>query len=218
VTARRLALALPLAVLLPACAHGPARVVSIEVPAASPLGIGDDAVILVADFEESGPAPDLSLGRDVADYLAREMKAVFRGTVSRRPSSANARAAAPASGRDILLCGEVQLLQESQKALREAGLPSDGPFELEGRGFVERKKFTLKIACRVFDEARGEMIFEKALSVTRAYDNLRTAPDYALVDLLPLLKARLFPDIFGRPSFERRTLLLRPPGSPSAPL
>jgi hypothetical protein len=164
----------------------------------------------------------------VADYLARQLRAVFRGKVSHRPASADgppaardreaAASGAPPSGRVFLLSGEVQLLQESQKALREAALPKDGPFHLEGRGLVERKKFTLEIVSRLIDEARGEAIFEKAITATRAYDNAQTYPEYALRDLLPLVKARLFPELLGRPALARRILLVRPPERPSGPL
>jgi hypothetical protein len=227
VSLRRFLLPLLLAVLLPSCSLAPTRGVTIEGPAVSPIGIQNDAEIIVADFKEGAPVPDLALGRDIADYLAREMKAAFRGRVSRRSLPENSQAAtqigeaAGSAGREpggmLLLSGEARLLQESQKALRDAGLPEDGPFRFEGRGLVERKRFTLEIALRLVDLARGETILERTFTETRTYDNAQTHPGFALFDLLPLIKAKLFPQLFGRQALEQRTLLLRSPRDVSAP-
>jgi hypothetical protein len=221
VSLRRLLLPMLLAVFLPCCSLAPTRRVTIEVPAVSPIGIQNYGEIVVADFKEGAPVPDLALGRDIADYLAREMKTAFRGRVSRRSLPEHSQpatqigAAAGSAGREpggiLLLSGEARLLQESQKALSDAGLPEDGPFKFEGRGLVERKRFTLEIALRLVDAARGETILERTFTETRTYDNAQTHPGFALFDLLPVIKGKLFPQLFGRQALEQRTLLLRPP-------
>jgi hypothetical protein len=219
VISRRMIVSFALAAMLSACSLGPARRVTIEIPALSPIGIQNYGEIAVADFAEEAPVPDINLGREVADYLAREMKTDFHGKVSRRALPAKSEIAevvgkpaepgVPGPEGVLLLTGKVGLRQESQKALRQAALPKDGPFKLEGRGLVERKRFTIELAVRLLDEARGKIILEKRIIEVRTYANAQTYPDFALFDLLPAVKSNLFPALFGRQALEERSLLLR---------
>jgi hypothetical protein len=216
---RRLAIVPAIAVILAACSPTPYRRIAIEVPALSPIGIDSYKEIVVTDFTEAEPVPDLHLGRKLAEYLETELRRAFKGTVSRRPVFQNAEAVA--ADRDfwrsagaglkdaVFLSGTVRLGQEAQKALRETDLPADGPFKLENRGLAERKRFTLTLECLLADAASGQLVMKKELKETRLYGDVQQTPEFALADLLPIITGRLFVTLFGRPSVEQRYLLLR---------
>lgn len=195
---------------------------STEAPAVSRAGFPSGYEIIVTDFKVTEAVPEIDLGRRVSDYLEVELRREFKGTVSRRGPGR-----APAAAEDdrnfwksagaglknaVFLVGTVGLHGEAQKALREEGLPTDGPFRLENRGLAERKRFVLTLECSLIESATGEAILKKSLQERRTYGDVQQSAEFALADLLPVIKAKLFPAIFGRESVEKRVPLLRSPG------
>ncbi len=198
-----LALILALAALLAACASAPPpdRAV-IAAPAASPAPIEKYGAIVVEDFRETQPVPDVFVGRRTAEYLEAELRRDFKGTVSRRGT-----APPPAAG--LVLSGTIGIAQRAQKALRETDIVTDGPFGLENRGLVERKRITMTVEYAVTDAATGAVILSGGLTESRTYGDIQQSVEFALVDLLPALKAKLFPALFGRASSAERDPLSR---------
>jgi hypothetical protein len=190
------------AVAMAACACAADIPVLIEIPAVSPVSIERYREIIVEDFRETEAVEDVALGRRMAEYLDAELRREFRGTVSRRGPAGD-----PAAG--LVVSGTVGIAARAQKALREADIVKDGPFGLEERGLVERKRFTLTVAYKVSDAATGEVILAGGLKESRTYGDIQQSVEFALVDLLPLVKAKLFPALFGRVSAAERYLLLR---------
>jgi hypothetical protein len=103
----------------------------------------------------------------------------------------------------VFLVGTASLSGKAQKALLEAGVPKDGPFRLENRGLSERKRFTLALECSLIDASSGETILKKSVKETRTYSDVQQTAEFALFDLLPAIKARLFPALFGRVPAEK---------------
>ncbi len=196
------ALVVALAGLLAACASAPYDRVAIDIPAVSPVAVEKYAAIVVEDFRETQSAPDISVGRRTAEYLEAELRREFKGTVS-RPGTAGP----PADG--LVLSGTIGIAQLAQKALRERDIVTDGPFGLEDRGLIERKRFTMTVEYRLTDAATGAVVLSGALKESRTYGDVQQSVEFALFDLLPLVKAKLFPDLFGRVSARERYLLLR---------
>ncbi len=198
----RAGLAPALAIILAACAPAPYRLVAIEIPAVPPVAVERYHEIVVEDFQETGAVEDVSLGRRVAEYLEAELRREFKGPVSRRGPAGK-----PAEG--LVLSGTVGLSQWAQKALLEAEIPADGPFGLENRGLAERKRFALTLEYRLSDAATGEVVLAGALKESRTYGDVQQSVEFALFDLLPLVKSKLFPALFGRAAAGERYLLLR---------
>jgi hypothetical protein len=195
-------LAPALATVLAACASAPYDRVMIDIPAVSPVTVERYGSIVVEDFRETQAVPDVPLGRRTAEYLEAELRREFKGTVARRGT-----AAPPAEG--LVLSGTIGLTQLAQKALREKDIIKDGPFGLEDRGLVERKVFTMTVEYKLTDAATGAVVLTGSLRESRTYGDVQQSPDFALFDLFPLVKARLFPDLFGRALSGERYLLLR---------
>jgi len=199
---RPAALAPALAIALAACASAPYTAVMIDIPAVSPVAVERYPEIVVEDFRETESAPDVSVGGRTAEYLAAELRREFKGPVSRRGPGGK-----PAAG--LVLSGTVGISQRAQKALRETDIPKDGPFGLENRGLAERKRFTLTVEYAVSDAATGEVVLAGGVKASRTYGDIQQSVEFALYDLLPQVKAKLFPALFGRASAGERYLLLR---------
>jgi hypothetical protein len=205
---------------IPAACGSPAfRKVSVEIPAVSPAGLESGHEIVVADFRELEAVPNVALGRRVAEYLEAELRREFKGKVSRRTEAGSRtsssddrdywRSAGVGMTHAVFLVGSVSLREQSQKALRQDSLPTDGPFRLENRGLLERQRFILSLDCSLIDAGSGAVIMKKSLRETRNYGTVQTTPEFALSDFLPVVKAKLFAALFGRPSIQERNLLLR---------
>lgn len=208
-----------MALIAGACVSPAFRKVSVEIPAVSPAGLESGHEIVVADFKELEAVPGLAVGRRVAEYLEAELRREFKGKVSHRTASGGPlpglddrdawRSAGAGMTQAVFLVGSVSLREQTQKALRQASLPQDGPFKLENRGLLERQRFTLSIEYALLDAGSGAVIMKKSLREVRTYGTVETPPDFALSDLLPAVKAKLFPALLGRPSVQERNLLLR---------
>ncbi len=199
-----------LALLLPGCASAPPASPPAAgvraVPAAVPERLTE---LLVPDFAETKPVPDLALGRTIAEDLAAGMRGAFKGKVTRLAVPPGPGASALDAGywkaagaghvSAAILFGTAGLSERAQKALLEEDLPKDGPFRLEGHGLAERKLFVLSLDLTLIDAATGEVLWKNEFKETRVYTYAGEAAEFALADLLPLLRARIFPLLFGRP-------------------
>lgn len=217
---RRLAALLAaIGVFLAGCAAVPERPQKAAAPAAPPAVPERFEEIIVPDFAEAAPMPDLSFGRKIADDLAAEMRGAFKGKVSRRPGVPSPGAAsldrdfwksagvgAPSA---VFLFGTAALTEQAQKALKEDDLPKDGPFKLEGHGLAERKRFVLTIGFVLIEAATGETLWRSEVKETRISPEIAETPEFALAELLPTVRARLFLMLFGRPPADRRGFLAR---------
>ena len=195
-------LAAALTALLTTCASARFDRVVIDIPGASPVAVEKYGAIVIEDFRETRPTPDVFVGRRTAEYLEAELRREFKGTVSRRGT-----APPPAGG--LVLSGTIAISQLAQKALREDDIVKDGPFGLENRGLVERKRMTMTVEYAVTDAATGAVILSGALKESRTYGDIQQSVEFALFDLLPSIKAKLFPALFGRVSTGERYLLSR---------
>jgi hypothetical protein len=195
---------------------GPAGVIpraQVESPPAPSAGPLNSYETVVVDFEAVEAVPDLDLGRSVSEYLETELRREFKGTVSRRVTGRDPagtgddkdRWASAGAGlkRAVFLVGTAGLRAQAQKALFEPGIPADGPFHLENRGLAERKRFTLAVDCSLIDASSRLVILKKIIKETRTYRDIQQTAEFALFDLLPALKARLFPTLFGRPQADK---------------
>jgi len=197
----------------------PVQKITIDVPPVSPVGIEGYKEMVVTGFAEAAPVPDLKLGRAFSEYLEPELRRVFKGTVSLRemtPSADDAAAgeafwrSAGAGLKDaVFIAGTVGLVREPQKALRQPGVPADGPFNLENRIFAERTRFILTFAYLLVDAATGRVIQKGEFKETRIFANVEQTAEFALFDFLPAVKSKLVAAIFGKRSLGERYLLLR---------
>jgi hypothetical protein len=190
-----------------------------EAPAVSLPGPLSGYETIVVDFMEVEAVPDIDLGRSLSEYLETELRREFKGTVLRRPEGRGPAATGDDKDRwisagaglkkAVFLVGTAGLSGQAQKALQETGVPKDGPFSLENRGLAERKRFTLAVEYSLIDASSGETILKRSIKETRIYSDIQQTAEFALFDLLPAAKARLFPTLFGRAPVEKRDLLPR---------
>ena len=187
----------------------PVQKITIDIPPTSPAGIEVYRELVVAEFAEAAPVPDLNLGRTFSEYLETELRRVFKGTVSRRDLVASQKEAPGGVKDTVILAGAVGLVREPQKALRQPGIPADGPFNLANRVFAERTRFVLTFAYLLVDAATGRAIQKGEFKETRIFADVDQTPEFALFDFLPAVKVKLVAAIFGKRSVEERYLLLR---------
>jgi len=190
-----------------------------EKPGVSVFPPGLFSEIIVTDFRDEAPSPDFALGRELQGYLVAELDRSFKGTVSRMDLSRDGKTAADdpafwkqaAAGREraVFLTGSARLVGQTRKALKKKNLPVDGPFNVDRRGLIEQRHWTLSVDLSVVSAATGEAIYKMTFREEREYIDLDKPAEFAFAELADRFRARLFPVLFGVPTIEARTLLQR---------
>lgn len=203
----------------PACLPTSPVPVKVEMPGVSAFPPGLFSEIIVTDFRDDAPSPDFALDRELQGYLAAELGRSFKGAVSRMDLSRAGKATADdpafwkqaAAGREhsVFLAGSAGLVGQTRKALEKKNLPVDGPFNLDRRGLIEQRRWTLSIDLAVVSAATGETLYKRTFREERDYSDLDKPAEFAFAELADRIRARLFPVLFGAPTIEERTLLRR---------
>jgi len=193
--------------------------VKVGMPGVSAFPPGLFSEIIVTDFRDDAPSPDFALGRELQGYLAAGLGRSFHGTVSRMDLSRDGKAAAddPAFwkqtgvGREraVFLTGSAGLVGQTRKALEKKKLPTVGPFNIDRRGLIEQRRWTLSVDLSVVSAATGEALYKIAFREERDYIDLDKPAEFAFAELADRIRARLFPVLFGAPTIEERILLRR---------
>ncbi len=193
--------------------------VKVEMPGVSVFPPGLFSEIIVTDFRDDVPSPDFAVGRELQGYLAAELGRSFKGTVSRLDLSRDGKAVADdpafwkrtAGGREqaIFLAGSAGLVGQTRKALEKNKLPVDGPFNIDRRGLIEQRRWTLSFDISVISAATGETLYQTTFREERDYIDLEKPAEFAFAELAARVRDRLFPILFGAPTLEERTLLRR---------
>jgi hypothetical protein len=190
-----------------------------EKPGVAVLPPGLFSEIIVTDFRDDTPSPDFALGRELQRYLAAELGRSFKGAVSRMDLSRDGTIAAgdpafwrqAAAGRErvVFLTGSAGLVGRTLKALKKKNLPVDGPFNLDRRGLIEQRRWTLSIDLAVVSAATGEILYQRTFRENRNYSDLDKPAEFAFTELADRIRARLFPVLFGAPTIDERAHLRR---------
>jgi len=209
------------AVLLTAasCLSRPPVPVQVEIPGIPVLPPGLFSEFVVTDFRDDAPSPGFALGRELQGYFTAELGRAFKGKVSRMELSRSGPDAAgdPAfwkqagagRGQAAFLTGSAKLAGQTRKALEKKKLPVDGPFNVDRRGLIEQRRWTLSVDLSVVSAATGETFYTQTFREERDYVDLDKPAEFAFAELADRIKARLFPALFGAPTVEERTLLRR---------
>lgn len=190
-----------------ACRSAAPVEVRIEMPGVSAVPAGSFDEIVVTDFREASPLPDLAAGRELREYLAAEIGRAFAGAVIKLGSPEEALS----RGRDrvLVLTGSVALTTEVRKALNKEKVPLDGPFKTAGRGLVEQRRWTMAVDLSVLTAADGTTLFRRVFREERDYSDVEKPADFAFSELSDRVRARLLPLLLGAMTRESRTLLGR---------
>jgi hypothetical protein len=209
------------AVLLTAasCLSRPPVPVQVEMPGIPVLPPGLFSEFVVTDFRDDAPSPDFALGRELQGYFAAELGRAFKGKVSRMELSRDGQAAAvgpefwkqagAGRGQAAFLTGSAKLVGQTRKALEKKKLPVDGPFNVDHRGLIEQRRWTLSVDLSVVSAETGATLYTKTFREERDYIDLDTPAEFAFAELADRIRARLFPALFGAPTVEERALLRR---------
>jgi hypothetical protein len=202
-----------------ACLSRPPVPVQVEMPGVPVLPPGLFGEFVVMDFRDDAPSPDLALGRELQGYFAAELGRTFKGKVSRMELSRDGQTAAvdpefwklAGAGRAqaAFLTGSAKLVGQTRKALEKKKLPVDGPFNVDRRGLIEQRRWTLSVDLSVVSAATGATYYTKTFREERDYIDLDTPAEFAFAELADRIRDRLFPVLFGAPTVEERTLLRR---------
>jgi hypothetical protein len=211
--------ALAIVLAAAACFSRPPVPVKVEMPGVSAFPPGLFSEIIVTDFRDDVPSPDFALGRELQGYLAAELGRSFKGTVSHMDLSRDGKAAAddPAfwkqagDGREraVFLTGSAGLVGQTRKALEKKKLPTVGPFNIDRRGLIEQRRWTLSVDLSVVSAATGEALYKITFREERDYIDLYKPAEFAFAELADRIRARFFPFLFGAPTIEERILLQR---------
>ena len=199
-----------------AACRSPAPVlVRVDMPGVSPFPAGSFTEIIVTNFRNETPLPDVDAGLEMQTTLAADLHHAFRGTVSLRPLPAAAatpsfwREAAAGRDRAVFLTGSVRLASQVRKAVKDRNVPVDSPFKIAGRVLIERRRWTLFVDLVVISGESGEVLYSKSFREDRDYIELDKPADFAFSDLSSGFRTRLFSVLFGTPTIEERALLRR---------
>lgn len=201
-----------------ACGSGTPVGVSLSMPGIAVLPPGSFSEIVVTDFADAAPPPDVAPGLELPNYLAAEIARVFAGPVSRAAVPAEA-AAGPApppfwkekgAGHEgaVFLTGSVSLTGEVRKAVDRVA-PLDRLFDASRSGLIEQLRWTMAVDIFLVSAATGEVLNRTSLREYRDYSELDKPAEFALSDLSDRIRARLFPALLGASTIERRALLRR---------
>jgi len=190
--------------------------IRVSLPGVSPFPAGSFAEIIVTNFRNEAPPPDLDPGLELQSYLATELRRAFKETVSLAPLPDGAapppsfwRAEAAGRDRAVFLTGSVRLEGQVRKALQPKNVPVDSPFDTSHRGLVEQRRWTLTVELAVVSGESGEPLFHKTFREDRDYIDLEKPAEFAFSELSASFRDMLFPALLGTPTIEKRTLLRR---------
>jgi hypothetical protein len=193
--------------------------VQVEMPGVPVFPPGLFSEIIVTDFRDDAPAPDFAGGREFQTFLVAELGRAFKGKVSRMELSRDRQAAAgvpefwkkAGAGRDqaIFLAGSAGLVGQTRKALEKNKLPADGPFNVDRRGLIEQRRWTLSVDISAVSAATGESLYQTTFREERDYIDLEKPAEFAFAELAARVRDHLFLVLFGAPTLEERTLLRR---------
>lgn len=186
--------------------------VKLEIPGVPVLPPGLFSEIIVTDFRPEATPPDFAVGRELQGYLAEELGRSFKGTVSRLDLSrdpASWERAAAAHVHAVFLSGSAGFVGQTRKALEKKKIPVDGPFNIDRRGLIEQRRWTLSVDVSIVSAATGETLYQATFREERDYVDLEKPADFAFSELAARIRARLFLVLFGTPTTEERTLLRR---------
>jgi len=202
-----------------ACLPEPAVPVRVNMPGVSAFPAGLFREIIVANFREDEPSPELALGRELQSYLTAELDRSFDGPVSRVTVLWEDGASLDDPGfwkqlaadkeRAVVLAGTVGLSGQVRKALHKKMVPLDGPFKFDDRGFLEYLHYTLSIDLVVLSSETGESLFHKSFREEKDYTDIEKPGEFAFSELADRFRARLFPLFLGTSTPEERILLRR---------
>lgn len=201
-----------------ACGHGGPVGVSLNMPGIAVLPPGSFSEIVVTDFADTAPPPDLAPGLELPNYLAAEIGRVFAGPVSRAavPAEAAAGPAPPSFWKEkgaghegaVFLTGSVSLTGQVRKAVDRV-MPIDRLFDASRSGLIEQLRWTMAVDVFLVSAATGEILHRTSLREDRDYSELDKPVEFAFSDLSDRIRARLFPALLGTSTIERRALLRR---------
>ncbi|HOW85986.1 MAG TPA: hypothetical protein P5119_02370 [Candidatus Aminicenantes bacterium] len=196
-----------------ACGSEGPVLVRLDMPGVSPFQAGDFDEIIVSDFRNDAPLPDLDPGLELRTYLAAEIRRAFPGKVAVLPrpagdSPAAWREAAAGHGRAVFVTGAVRLESQIRKAVEDKAW-ADDPFRIAKRTLIEQLRWTLVVDLEVVSAATGELLFRKTYTENRDYTELDKPADFAFSDLAYVFREHLFPTLLGTTTIESRTLLRR---------
>lgn len=194
--------------------RGPVTV-RVSLPGVTPFPPGSFTEIVVTDFRNAAPMPELDAGLELQSYLAGEFRRAFGGRVSVLPLPA-AEPVPPAFWKEtaagragvVFVTGTVRLSTQVRKALRkDANVPLDGPFNNTSRALIELRRWTLVVDLAVVSADTGEAVYARSFSDDRDYIDLEKPADFGFSELSAALRDRLFPILLGSSTIEKRSLL-----------
>jgi hypothetical protein len=202
-----------------ACFSLPPVTVKVEIPGVPALPPVLFTEIIVTDFRSEATPPDFAVGRELQGYLAAELGRSFKGAVSRLDLSRDGLTVAddPASWKRtaagrvhaVFLTGSAGLVGQTRKALEKKRIPVDGPFNIDRRGLIEQRRWTLSADVSIVSAATGETLYRSIFREERDYVDLEKPAEFAFSELAARIRNRLFPILFGAPTTEERALLRR---------
>ena len=191
--------------------------VHVSMPGVTPFPPGAFGEIVVTDFRNDAPAPELDAGLELQSYLASEFRRSFDGKVSVLPlpeatpvPPAFWKEAAAGRNGPVFVTGTVRLVTQVRKALKkDLNVPVDGPFDNVSRALIELRRWTMIVDLAVVAGETGETIYARTFQDDRDYIDLEKPAEFAFSELSAALRDRLFPILLGSSTIEKRTLLRR---------
>lgn len=190
----------------------------IDLPSPEPFPWASFERLIIVDLKDAPPATEVDAGRTLAEALAAALGRASQLPVSRRllPPDERPGTVLPTSGFDatgagesVCVTGTARLTTQTRKALQQGAVPVDGPFKLDNRGLIERRRYEMAVDLRLFALPSGRLLFERAFREEKEYLDTEKPADFALAELADLVRDRLLRALSSSPAPETRVLLRR---------
>ncbi len=174
--------------------------------------------IIITDFLLKKEKPDFDLNKEIKIYLAQEIQVRTdkkANTESFSPENENSFQkkdfwiqAGSKENKGIYLTGSIEYKSEVRKALVKDKRKFEDPFQDEDR-FVQRKQYSLVLDLYLIDSQTGEVLYQRKLNESKAYQNPNQTSYFAFYDLIYRVKEKIFRDFFDVKSNQNRYLLIK---------
>lgn len=188
----------------------------IDLPVAS--WIDNAGALIVCDLKTLTVHDDFALGKELSDYLFRELSRPGKAEILRAELLVSAEDTGPVKDfvrqanlpeNSLALAGCVSLAEEKQKAV----LPSQGlrysPFDASRDQFVVRKIFSLTAELAVIKLIDNSTVYSRTFEETQQVNVLEFSASSAILPLFESVKNKLQSDILGAKTLKERFVLVR---------
>jgi len=214
---KKISIVLLLLILYFSCAPQNYWKIRVELPGMAALNMNQYKKLVLTDFLVEKETEDFKLNKELLDYFSLEIGNQFKGKITSEQISLEKKdffqnqdfwkGLIPDSAETLFLTGHARYSQEIRKAILEKTPERYQEPVSSAKGLAQRKFFTLALTLYIIDAETGEILYERNFKESKGYPNPKQTANFAFFDLMQLIKAKFFRNIFGDEMLQQRYLI-----------